>query len=177
MRIVTGIITVLFLFILCSNESSETPVSVGNFHKVSNELYRSAQPSKSGMKELEELGVKSLINLRLRVNDKRKIKGTELKQYRIPIKTTKLSYDDMVEAMQAFDKAEKPALVHCRRGSDRTGCFIACYRILFEDWSKEKAIEELLNEDLGYYKNLFPNILEFVQELDKDQFKKDVFKN
>lgn len=148
---------------------------VKNFHKVSDELYRSAQPSSEDMKKLEEFGIKTLINLRLRVEDEKKIKGTSLKEEHIRIKTKKLTYDDMVTAMKAFYTADKPALVHCRRGSDRTGCFVACYRMLFLEWSKEDALKAFTTDGLGYYEGLFPNLREFVEDLDIVQFRKDVF--
>ena len=146
-----------------------------NFHKVSSELYRCGQPNKKDMKTLELLGIKTLLNLRLRCDDQGEVKGSTLTEIHIPIKTTRLRYSDMVSAMRAFDKAPKPVVVHCRRGSDRTGCFVACYRILYEGWSKEKAIDSLLNDGLGYYENLFPELKKFVVDLEIDQFKKDVF--
>ncbi len=156
-------------------QESSLPSSVKNLHRVSNDLYRSAQPDKKDMKSLENFGIKTIINLRLRCDDKQEIKGTSLVQKHIKIKTSKMTYDNMVEAMRAFDKAEKPALVHCRRGSDRTGCFVACYRIAYENWPKQQALDSFLTDGLGYYEHLFPNLRQFVEELDIDQFKKDVF--
>ena len=35
-------------------------------------------------------------------------------------------------------------LVHCQRGCDRTGVIVACYRILVNGWSKQKAIDEAM---------------------------------
>lgn len=164
------------LIILCSTSWSERGnPNCSNFHQVSKNLFRSAQPSRKNMIELEEFGVKSIINLRYRCSDQQEIKGSSLKEFHIPIPTKKMSYDDMVQAMKAYHNAPKPALVHCRRGSDRTGCFVACYRILYENYDKQRALDSLLNDGKGYYKNLFPNLSEFVEKLDVDQFKRDVF--
>ena len=44
-------------------ERIELP-GVPNFHKVSNDLYRGAQPTAEGMKRLEKLGIKTVVNLR-----------------------------------------------------------------------------------------------------------------
>lgn len=156
-------------------QKEKLPESVKNIHRVSNELYRSAQPNKKDMRALEDFGIKTIINLRLRCDDKQEIKGTSLVQKRIAIKTSKMTYDDMILAMRSFDQCEKPALVHCRRGSDRTGCFVACYRIIYENWSKEQALDSFLYDGLGYYENLFPNLREFVEDLNVDQFKRDIF--
>ena len=40
------------------------------------------------------------------------------------------------------DPESGPVYVHCRRGCDRTGAVIACYRILVENWDAERAIAE-----------------------------------
>lgn len=153
----------------------EPTCTVDNFHKVSEDLYRSAQPSRKEMKEIESFGIVSVLNLRLRRDDRQEIKGTGLHNLRVPIKTKKMTYQDMVSAMKLFDSAEKPVLVHCRRGSDRTGCFVACYRMLYLNWSKEDAIKAFTTDGLGYYEKLFPNLRDFVQSLDVDQFRRDVF--
>ena len=51
-----------------------------NLHKVSDDLYRGAQPTAEGMELLEKLGVKTVINLR------------SIRSYRDEIKDTGLAY-------------------------------------------------------------------------------------
>jgi len=43
-----------------------------NLHKVSDDLYRGAQPTAEGMKQLEKLGVKKVLNLRCLRSDRNK---------------------------------------------------------------------------------------------------------
>ena len=171
-RLVLNVLACLMLLnIAC--KAYET-IEVKNLHKVSKTLYRSAQPDKSEMIHLERKGIKTIINLRNRLNDNNEIRGTDLKTVWIRMRAGKIDYEDMVVSMKTFNEVEKPALVHCRRGSDRTGCFVACYRMIFEGLSKEEAIKELLNERYGYAVKLFPNILKFIDNLDVEQLKKDV---
>jgi len=40
------------------------------------------------------------------------------------------------------DPADTPVFVHCRRGADRVGTLIACYRIAHDHWSNEQAFQE-----------------------------------
>jgi protein tyrosine/serine phosphatase len=40
------------------------------------------------------------------------------------------------------DSSEWPIFVHCRRGADRTGTAIACYRIAHDHWSNQQALAE-----------------------------------
>jgi len=35
--------------------------------------------------------------------------------------------------------------VHCQRGADRTGTATAVYRICVEGWTREEAIDEMVN--------------------------------
>lgn len=165
----------LIIIWLVSSATKLPPHAPKNYHQVSETLYRSGQPKKPEMIYLEQQGIKTIFNLRNKQNDKREIKGTSLKEEWNPMRAKKITYEDMLECMKEFKDAPKPALVHCRRGSDRTGCFVACYRIIFENSSKEKAIKELMNEEYGYMHKLFPNIREFIEQLDVQQFRSDIF--
>jgi protein tyrosine/serine phosphatase len=40
------------------------------------------------------------------------------------------------------DPARAPMFVHCRRGDDRVGLVIACYRIAHDHWTNERALKE-----------------------------------
>lgn len=164
---------IFFALINLSCEAYYSAVSVDNYHKVSKTLYRSAQPNAKDMKDLEKHGIKSILNLRHRIDDQKEIKGTNLKEFHIPIRTKKITYANMLNAMRTYNEIEKPVLVHCRRGSDRTGCFVACY-LIANGASKEEAIEVLLDDKFGYYQNLFPNILSFIEQLDVVQFRNDL---
>ena len=42
-------------------------------------------------------------------------------------------------------------LLHCLHGADRTGMMIAMYRMLYQDWPRDKAIDELKNGGYGYH--------------------------
>jgi protein-tyrosine phosphatase len=40
------------------------------------------------------------------------------------------------------DSSTGPVFVHCRRGADRTGAVVACYRIEHDHWKNERALAE-----------------------------------
>lgn len=145
-----------------------------NIYKVNNTLYRSEQPSKAGFEKIDSIGIKTVLSLRNRVSDRFRARKSHVKLKRVKINSWRMSYDDIVSALTLIRDAEKPVLVHCLHGSDRTGAVIAAYRIAFEDWSKEKAIEEFMQEEYGYHEKWFPNILQLLRELDVDKLKEDL---
>ncbi len=46
--------------------------------------------------------------------------------------------------------AGQPTIVHCMAGKHRTGMVIAMYRILYDDWSADRAWNELLSFDVQH---------------------------
>lgn len=165
------LLLIVFIGLLFNN--SITP-SVKNFHQVDQDLFRSAQPNRKEMKELEAFGIKTILNVRNFIKDDSEIKETSLVEKRISMRAKTVSYNNLKEALIAIKHAEKPVLVHCLHGSDRTGATIAAYRIIFNHWSREQAIEEFLLPENGYNAHWFPNILNLLQTIDFEQLRKDV---
>lgn len=145
-----------------------------NLYKVNADLYRCEQPDKAGMKNLQNIGIATVLNLRSKRNDRKEAKRTDLVLARVPINTWKMSYGDIVESLQKIDSAEKPIAVHCLHGSDRTGVVIAAYRMVNENWPKEAAIHEFKEKKFGYHENWFPKLLTLLESLDVDQLRKDL---
>lgn len=145
-----------------------------NYYKVSDTLYRSAQVKGHDLAFIKLIGIKTVLNLRNHVKDKCVSKDSALILIKAPMRTAKISEEEMVSALIAYRDAQKPVLVHCRRGIDRTGAFVACYRMVFENWSRKDAITEFLDPKFGYSKKLFPEVLEFLKEVDEEQLKEKV---
>ena len=149
--------------------------SFKNLHQVNAVLFRSDQPSKKGMKELDSLGIRTVINLRNRVNDECEAKGTRINLIHYPINAWKMNQHDLVRVLQLIDTCQKPVLIHCLHGSDRTGAVVAGYRIVFENWTTETAVSEFRKPDYGFHEKWFGNILDMVQTLDPDSLRWKVY--
>jgi len=146
-----------------------------NLYKINDGLYRSEQPHKNEFIALEKMGIVTILNLREKVKDDKKIKKTNhllLKQ--LPIKTNKMSNADIFEALQIIQQSEEPILVHCLHGADRTGVVVAAYRMVMDNWSKQDAIQEFRLEQFGYHKKAFPELLTLLEQLDVDALKKQL---
>ena len=139
----------------------------GNFYRVSADLYRSAQPENKNYPQLQALGIRSVLNLRYHHrNPKNGAADYRLNFLAVPFSAVDLTSAELTKALRLFKTAPKPVLVHCWHGSDRTGTFCAAYRIVFEDWSVEAALDELKNGGFGFHRRLYANIPELFRAVD-----------
>lgn len=148
--------------------------NIVNFHKVSDTLYRSAQPTEEQMRQLELFGIKTVVNLRQLHSDLFKIEGTTLKYFRIRAAAWHPEKEDAVEFLRiATNPENQPVLVHCQHGADRTGMMCALYRIVVEGWNKTDAINEMLYGGFGFH-GIFSMIWEWIEIIDIEGIKKEL---
>jgi protein tyrosine/serine phosphatase len=145
---------------------------VPNLHKVSDTLYRSAQPSSEGMRNLRAIGVETIVNLRSFHSDRQEIGDTGLAYEHIYMKAWHPEEDDAVRFLQIVANPRRdPVLVHCQHGADRTGTMCALYRVAVQGWSKEEAIEEMSQGEFGFH-SLWDNLIQWINALDVERIKK-----
>lgn len=137
-----------------------------NFNKVSETVYRSEQPDDDAFAALAKFGIKEVLNLREFHSDDDEAKGLILKLHRLTFATGSITQRQIVQALQIIKDAQGPLLVHCWHGSDRTGAVVASYRIVFQGWTKEQALDELKNGGFGYHAKIYPNIVDLIKSLD-----------
>lgn len=157
-------------------ESWASPVlseRLGNWYKLDESVFRSAQPDKDAFADIEKMGIRSVLNLRELHSDDDEAKGRPQKLYRVPMEAGSITREQVVAALRILKDCEKPVLVHCWHGSDRTGTVCAMYRIVFQGWSKEAAIDELRNGGYGFHEN-FKNIPKLIQDVDAGQIRREV---
>ena len=148
-----------------------TKPGLENFHRVSDNLYRGAQPDADGFRQLKAMGVKTVVNLRSFSSDRGKIGDTGLGYEHIYMKAWHPETKEVVRFLQIVgDPARRPVFVHCKHGSDRTGTLCAVYRIFIQGWSKEDAIEEMTRGGYGFHRT-FDGLPEFLRDLDVDDIR------
>jgi len=147
---------------------------VPNLHRITPTLYRSEQPSALGMKNLEKLGIRTVINLRYFNSDDDEVEGTSLRTEHTKILTWRIGDKHVVEVMSMLKKSENgPFLIHCQHGADRTGLMTAMYRVLEQGWSPEDALQELTDGGFGYH-SMWKNIIDYVRSADIDKLKAEI---
>ncbi len=152
------------------------PIKLGgvpNLHKVSDNLYRSAQPTAAGMKNLKAMGVETVVNLRSFHSDRDEIGMTGLAYEHIYMKAWHPEHKEVVRFFQIVTNPKRtPVLVHCLHGADRTGTMCALYRVVVQGWTKEEAVKEMTEGGFNFH-GVFENLLEWIQKLDIEAVKKD----
>ena len=139
---------------------------VENCFQVTTNLYRGAQPTADGFKNLKAMGIKTVVNLRAWHSDKDKVAGTGLKSVRFEMEPWRGDTDEVVEFLKAVtDTNNLPAFVHCERGADRTGMMCAMYRITVCGWTKEQAIDEMKNGGFDF-SPVWHELITFIEKAD-----------
>lgn len=146
-----------------------------NLHRVSDDLYRGAQPTAEGFRQLKAMGVKTVINLRYFYNDRDKIAGTDLAYEEIPMNTWHAEDEDVVRFLQLVaDQNRAPFFVHCHYGADRSGMLFGVYRIVIQGWTKDEAIAEMTQGGFGFHA-VWQNLVEYLRNLDVEKLKRQAF--
>lgn len=153
-----------------------TPVpaaSLKNFYRLDEKVYRSAQPDRKGFEELKRLGIRTVLSFRDHHADDRGAKGLGLTLYRVKMEAGEIRDEQVIESLRIIRTAKGPIVIHCWHGSDRTGLISAMYRILFQNWSKEEAIEELIKGGYGYH-SLYRNIPAYIRKANIENIRQRV---
>ncbi len=118
-----------------------------NFHQVNDAVYRGGQPTDEGWQSLAKMGVKTVIDLR-RVDEhpttleQQAVTAAGMRYINIPMQGIVAPPDSVIAKILSLFDSAGPVFVHCKRGADRTGAVIACYRISHDHWDRERALRE-----------------------------------
>jgi tyrosine-protein phosphatase SIW14 len=141
-------VLVAAVFLAASAAAASDPSGVSNFHKVNDYVYRGAQPTDDGLRNLAKLGIKTVIDLReadgRSIAEAGVVKAAGMTYVSVPMLGLRAPTAEQVSKVLTIldDNAAGPVFVHCRRGADRTGTVIACYRITHDHWDNAKALTE-----------------------------------
>jgi protein tyrosine/serine phosphatase len=121
-----------------------------NGGRVNDVLYRGAQPHTAGIQELKKLGITTIVDLRgenpeLRDSEKLQAETLGIRFVSIPVSGWAPPSNDQVAQFLALfrNNPKEKVFVHCRFGDDRTGVFVATYRMAYEGWPATQAMNEM----------------------------------
>jgi protein tyrosine phosphatase (PTP) superfamily phosphohydrolase (DUF442 family) len=146
-----------------------------NFYKVSDNLYRGAQPHREGFVQLKELGIKTIVNLRSFHSDRDEMGDRDFTYKHIYMKPWHPEKKEIIHFLRTLtEKKMRPVFVHCRHGSDRTGTMCAVYRMVVQGWGKDEAIEEMTKGGFGFHR-IWWNLENYLRELDVENIRWEIF--
>jgi tyrosine-protein phosphatase SIW14 len=130
---------------------------VPNFHQVNDHIYRGGQPNDEGWKSLAKLGIKTVIDLRRDSEDnehwiekeRKAVEAAGMRFVSVPMQGIVAPTDEAVAKVLGEMTGDAPVFVHCKKGKDRTGTVVACYRIAHDRWDRQKAFVEA--KSLGFH--------------------------
>ena len=136
--------------------------------RVDDFLYRGGQPSEKGLEELRRLGVNTIIDLRGEwpwevEKERRHAKSLGMHFVNMPGNGWTAPSDRQIAEFFRIiqQRPRRRIFVHCWLGGDRSGVFIAVYRIAFEGWTPEAAIQEMRAYHFKSF--LHPNMTAYVR--------------
>jgi protein tyrosine phosphatase (PTP) superfamily phosphohydrolase (DUF442 family) len=144
-----------------------------NLHKVSDDLYRGAQPDAEGFRRLKAMGIKTVVDLRAGHSDRDEIGNTGLAREHISMNAWHVEDEDVVAFLKiAADRSRTPVFVHCQYGADRTGVVCAAYRVVVCGWSKDEAIREMTEGGFHFHK-IWQNLVRYIRDMDVEKIKRE----
>lgn len=154
--------------------------NVPNLYKINNNLYRSGEPTEIGITSLcEQLRIKTITNLEEFHNDTPSAACPQLHMERVPMNAGENNPEvidkAVIKVMKILSNPKNgPFLIHCKYGSDRTGLMCAMYRIIYQKWTRDKAIDEMVNGRYGFHTAWYGNIIEYIQKADIEKLQKQI---
>jgi len=145
-----------------------------NLYFIDKGVYRSEQPEHENIPDLKRLGINEVLNLREFHSDNDDLKGSNLLLNRVKMNAGKVSQEQLIDALRIIKNRKDPVLLHCWHGSDRTGATVAAYRIVFNNWTKRQAIDEMINGGYGYHINVYPQLIPLIEQLNIVDIKKEL---
>ena len=148
-------------------------LSACNLHEVdSGQLYRSAQLDGDQFREvIAKHGIRTVINLRGKSNndwwleEDAVMRELGINHINIGMSAKRLPHKkDLRALLEAYRNAERPILIHCQGGADRTGEASAIYQMIYMGKSKKQALRSL-KAKYGHLKLRFPAKRYFIKEV------------
>ena len=129
---------------------------IPNFARVTERIYRGAQPTPDAWPGLAKLGTQTVIDLRRRREHSIEAESTAvhaagMRYLNFPMNGFATPTTGQIESVLNLLDRDERIFIHCKFGKDRTGTVIAAYRISREHWTNAQALAEANRYGLHWY--------------------------
>jgi protein tyrosine phosphatase (PTP) superfamily phosphohydrolase (DUF442 family) len=137
-----------------------------NQHRITDTMYRAAQPMPHHIRRWKNQGIKTIINLRGgRDYGSWPLQKQACEQQGLNLEELILRSRDapaketILQAAALFDRIAYPAVMHCKSGADRAGFASALFMLIRENATPQQAMRQL-SLRFGHFKNSKTGILD-----------------
>jgi tyrosine-protein phosphatase SIW14 len=118
--------------------------------------------------ELKKLGISTIVNLRsesspTRAAERIRAESLGMRSVSIPVGGFANPHFASARAVLLRQSPNEKVFVHCMLGDDRTGVFVAAYRLAFDHWTPDQALSEM--NAFGFNHSWHHEMAVFVRDL------------
>lgn len=154
------------------------PAEIKHFDRINDDIYRGTQPKKEDYPKLSQMGIRTVLDLRggliHKPKERKRVEAAGMRYISIrlsgifPPKGRQIA--QILSVLE--DPKNAPIFIHCRRGADRVGLVIACYRMVHDHWTNAEALAEARHQRLNPLEVLMRR---YVREFDPSLFRGNGF--
>ncbi len=143
-----------------------------NLHRVTDGVWRAAQPAPHHLRRARDLGVRTILNLRGRRDtcgayqlEREACHRLGLTLVDFPIRSrSPLDRGTLLAAAELIASIETPMLLHCKSGADRAGFMSTLYLFLHEGVALKEAMGVHLSLRYGHIRQAKTGVIDFFFE-------------
>jgi tyrosine-protein phosphatase SIW14 len=141
----------MFFLAVCASAQ----VDIARFRRIDDNIYCGHQPPPQGYGQLKQMGIKTVLDLRggfiHKPHEEKEVTAAGMEYHSMRLSGFWEPHNNQMADILAIleDPSKTPIFVHCRRGDDRAGMVIACYRIAHDHWTNEQALTAARQEGLN----------------------------
>jgi tyrosine-protein phosphatase SIW14 len=130
---------------------------LSHVYRIDDHISRGRQPKQAEFAELAQQGFKTVLDLRggpiHKPHEKKVVEAAGMQYISIRLSGIWEPKDAQIAQILGVmqDPARWPIFMHCRRGDDRLGMAIACYRIAHDHWTNQRAFDEACQDGLSHF--------------------------
>jgi protein tyrosine phosphatase (PTP) superfamily phosphohydrolase (DUF442 family) len=127
--------------------------------EVTARLFRGGQPSEKGFETLAQMGIKIIVDGRgkspIREHEREIVRKLGMRYVTMPWHCPFPKDDVFARFLQLIrDNPDSKIFVHCNLGDDRVGMMIAAYRMAYQGWTADQAMQEMKCEGFSWSHHL-----------------------
>ena len=144
------------LLVLCICGNAE----ISHFYRIDDHISRGRQPKRADFAVLAQKGFKTVLDLRggpiHKPREQKAVEAAGMQYISIRLSGLWEPKDRQIAQILAVmeDPARWPIFMHCRRGDDRLGEAVACYRMAYDHWTNQQAYEEASKDGMSHFEIL-----------------------